>query len=701
MPPIKKSYHPFSHQQTVWAALIYLCLLAILASSITFSRELIGNNIDNWIFYWNDWWLRTALTQGHSPLFTDRLFAPHGTSLILHSFSFLSSLLAWVPAQLIGPIAAHNLILLFGLWLGGLGMFALVRTSSSGFAGAFIAGLIYTFAPYHLTQALAHDHLGSIHWWPWFLLALSLNWQTGKLRYALWAGLLAALTLWSGLQLALMLVMLTAFYWLVSWYQGEWDWHTWPHLLITGLVAALLCAPYLVPLLAQRESMLAATEIFQEGSSKQTDLLAYIVPPVYQPWWGHWFARYSGEFIVNQVFIPFLGFSPLLLALWGAIRSTLVRIWLLGMCGWMLLALGSLLRAGGHLTQWPLPFHWLSQIFPLSTLRSPDRFNLLVLFSLAFLVGLTINELIKRRVAFWATLLSLMVMAEFLIWPLPAWQPPSGSPILETLAQGSSDEAIFDYPAGYDNSKFWLYYQTIHKRPIVEGHVSRFNAHTYRFFAFSPLAQALYPPEELASIGISAPGQAISPPTTDTFLEQGIRYIMHHREYSDEQEAAHLYNILPYAPIYKDDVIELFDLTNPEPFSIEPAQGVQEAQFVFGDVVALQSASWQRVSSELRLQLTWTAVTPPTESFKVFVHLLNAQGILVRQYDAVPCRWQCPTETWQSGAEILDETALELYGLPAGEYRILIGLYHAESGERLLAEDNSTFFALPGIKVVK
>ena len=188
-------------------SLIYLGLLSLLASSIDLSGRLLGSDEDVWIFYWNDWWLREAFANGHSPFFTDLMFAPNGTSLLAHSNSFLNSFLALLIEPLLGSVAAYNLVIFFGFWVGALGMFVLVHEQTDSFTGALFAGFVFMAMPYHVTQALAHGHLGSIHWWPWFMWALWQTVQQKSLKFPVLAGVFAAFTFWSGLQIALLLAI--------------------------------------------------------------------------------------------------------------------------------------------------------------------------------------------------------------------------------------------------------------------------------------------------------------------------------------------------------------------------------------------------------------------------------------------------------------------------------------------------------------
>ncbi len=81
--------------------------------------------------------------------------------------------------------------------------------------------------------------------------------------------------------------------------------------------------------------------------------------------------------------------------------------------------------------------------------------------------------------------------------------------------------------------------------------------------------------------------------------------------------------------------------------------------------------------------LVWEAIEPPQQRYKVFVHLLSAEGALAAQNDAEPVGGFVPTDSWEAGALVTDRYGLYLPpDLPPGEYRMLVGMY-AFSGERL------------------
>jgi hypothetical protein len=88
----------------------------------------------------------------------------------------------------------------------------------------------------------------------------------------------------------------------------------------------------------------------------------------------------------------------------------------------------------------------------------------------------------------------------------------------------------------------------------------------------------------------------------------------------------------------------------------------------------------------LPLVLFWQTEVVTDSPVTAFVHLVDQQGNLVTQSD----RWPggLPSNIWAEKQVIIDEYELRLPpDLAAGAYQILVGLYDAESGQRLAAED--------------
>jgi hypothetical protein len=85
----------------------------------------------------------------------------------------------------------------------------------------------------------------------------------------------------------------------------------------------------------------------------------------------------------------------------------------------------------------------------------------------------------------------------------------------------------------------------------------------------------------------------------------------------------------------------------------------------------------------LRVTLYWQARETMESSYKVFVHLLSPDGAVVAQHDSVPSAGKIPTDDWAVGEVVADQHLVEFLGLPAGEYRLVAGMYDPSTGQRL------------------
>jgi hypothetical protein len=86
----------------------------------------------------------------------------------------------------------------------------------------------------------------------------------------------------------------------------------------------------------------------------------------------------------------------------------------------------------------------------------------------------------------------------------------------------------------------------------------------------------------------------------------------------------------------------------------------------------------------LDLKLYWQTSAPVTRRYKVFAQLLTAENELITQSDSFPAAGQRPTTGWLPDEIITDTHTLLLPAeVPAGDYRLIAGLYDPLTGERL------------------
>jgi hypothetical protein len=90
-----------------------------------------------------------------------------------------------------------------------------------------------------------------------------------------------------------------------------------------------------------------------------------------------------------------------------------------------------------------------------------------------------------------------------------------------------------------------------------------------------------------------------------------------------------------------------------------------------------------RASDSMALTLYWQALKDVDTNYQVFVHLVDADGELVAQSDRLN-PGDFPTKNWPTDRYVRDAHELALpAGLEPGSYRLRVGLWLAEEGERL------------------
>jgi hypothetical protein len=106
----------------------------------------------------------------------------------------------------------------------------------------------------------------------------------------------------------------------------------------------------------------------------------------------------------------------------------------------------------------------------------------------------------------------------------------------------------------------------------------------------------------------------------------------------------------------------------------------------FGPQIELAAIEGPQVSdSMLKVTLYWRALAEPNTSYLVFLHFVDAATQeIVSQSDFFPVDGLRPTTGWREGEVLADRYNLPLPSdLPEGEYLLNVGLYDADSGERL------------------
>jgi 4-amino-4-deoxy-L-arabinose transferase-like glycosyltransferase len=119
-------------------------------------------------------------------------------------------------------------------------------------------------------------------------------------------------------------------------------------------------------------------------------------------------------------------------------------------------------------------------------------------------------------------------------------------------------------------------------------------------------------------------------------------------------------------------------------------------ELIYGDTARLLGISLEQASvapgETLAVRACWEALAPMEEEYTVFVHLVGRDELRVAERHTYPGLGRFPTSLWPVGKAFCDTYRLQVEPWsPTPElYDLLLGLYDAGSGERLIARDNAS-----------
>lgn len=456
---------------------IALVLLMTWPLALNFTAAVPGDGVDNTGHMWNMWWLKYALLHGQNPFSTRMIFYPEGVSLWLHTLNLFNFLISLPFQMLFGLIVAYNAAIIFALATGGYTAYLLAVDVTDDRRAALVAGVIYGFSGYVLAQVIGHHNLMAVQWLPVVVLALRRVTRGGG---RLWIGV-AALALWFNL-LCDWQYFLFAMIW-GGWYALTVFWERRSLRAVAPVGAALALGALLALPMAIPTAMVAAqTPQADTGEAYRldhsADLLDFAIPSQLHPVWGslseRWQSYKPNMTIQNKT--AYLGFIAVGLAVIG-VRRKEGHFWLISALVFAVLALGPHLQVGGVGTGIPLPAALLYNLPLINVSRVPLRFVVLALLALAMLAALGTRQILARfpqparRNALLAGLVGLIAL-ENLTMPYPL-SPIYIAPIYAEMGGDGEQYAILDAPFYRRTSFIHMFYQAVHEKPLVEGHLSR------------------------------------------------------------------------------------------------------------------------------------------------------------------------------------------------------------------------------------
>jgi len=110
------------------------------------------------------------------------------------------------------------------------------------------------------------------------------------------------------------------------------------------------------------------------------------------------------------------------------------------------------------------------------------------------------------------------------------------------------------------------------------------------------------------------------------------------------------------------------------------------------ELLGYQVPSQLQAGSQFPVTFYWQAKDILPEKYTVFAQLIDANNQVVAQHDGEPQGGTAPTDTWAVEEYVIDEHVLNIPETVSGEYRLIVGMYRPDTGERLpiYAQDGET-----------
>jgi hypothetical protein len=123
----------------------------------------------------------------------------------------------------------------------------------------------------------------------------------------------------------------------------------------------------------------------------------------------------------------------------------------------------------------------------------------------------------------------------------------------------------------------------------------------------------------------------------------------------------------------------------------------------FGDQIALVGYDLNSTEFDpgeaVQFRPYWHEQRRPDSNYSMFVHLYPGdEEQLIIQFDGSPASAQRPTLTWDDTEELYigsDAALLLPTDIEPGSYRLAVGLYDFNTGQRLATDDGHTYFTIP------
>jgi len=256
--------------------------------------------------------------------------------------------------------------------------------------------------------------------------------------------------------------------------------------------------------------------------------------------------------------------------------------------------------------------------------------------------------------------LAIVIFLEYLSVPLPrteAYVPP----FYDLLADQESDIAVLGVPIGRSYDKEYLYYQTAHGKPTVNGLLSRPPQDAYRFLDEVLLLSALAADEvpDWSDRHVSA---QLAP-----LVAENVKYVILHRKHLAPEKLDAWRDYFAFAPAFEDEHLVVYE-TQPQVVPI--ARLAPEISLVWAGL----PTGALRQGDAFSVEAVWATEDSPSRDWKLRVRLETTEGTSAHRV-SLPLRPGHPTSTWPGAAAVRGEYTVQVDPfLSPGRYDLTLAL---------------------------
>ena len=432
-----------------------------------------------WVLGWDlrslfehpGWWLSGRV-------FDANIYHPAPNTLAYSDHLLLQALgLSPLYALTHDLVLCYNVLLIVSLVACALAMHALVQALVESERSAYVAGLIFGFAPYHITH-LTHIQLQALYFLPLSFFFLHRLFTADRRRDTVALGVVMGLQTISSIYygiigaigvacVAITLAILTG---------RTRDWHLFRRALVAATISLLVLAPWSIPYLrVQREA--GAGRNLSEAARGGAVLASYLQAPPPNLLYGRtgWLrpgesARLPRKDGPEQNLFP--GFCALILAVAGALAAP--RGLKKTAAAYAVLAIVGIVLSLGPDGVRPLYTALYNGLFGVAAIRASSRFSVLALAAIAVLSAMAVrsNEIRHPRTAWLAGVVILVIGLEYsngsIAFPSA---PKMTTNVGQWLRAQPGSGGVICLPLNvFDGNTACMLQSLEHGRPVVNGY---------------------------------------------------------------------------------------------------------------------------------------------------------------------------------------------------------------------------------------